>query len=124
MLEDPFGYITEEKQHRCYWRRVGFFLFLLILALVLSMLVLPRRANAGAKYKAEAGSVSIVLYDDQCTHIDHVTNLPYRATWTEDGKVIDGCFGFDPGLKLLRFWFADRSVIAIPAAVFSRVVET
>lgn len=69
---------------------------------------------------AEAGDarVTITLFDEACA-IAAVSNLPQRATWTEGGKIFDGCWASAGGIILL--YFSDRSVVAVPTQVFQRV---
>lgn len=46
MLEDPFGWTAqEEKQVRCYWRRVGFGFFLAVAA---ALVLIPMLAGCSS----------------------------------------------------------------------------
>ena len=61
----------------------------------------------------------VVLYDEACA-LEAVTNLPSRATWTEKGKVFEGCWAANSNLILA--YFDDRTVIAVPLRVFQKVM--
>ena len=76
------------------------------------MYVIPSRAHAKAIAGVEAGNVSIVLTDEPCA-LAAVTNLPYRSTWTENGKTVEGCYGVHPAGVVLSYW-ADRTVSVMP----------
>ena len=68
---------------------------------------------------AEAGGegVRVLLTDEPCA-LPAVANLKNRATWTEAGKVTEGCWAAGRGLVML--YFADKTVVAVPAQAFSR----
>jgi hypothetical protein len=68
----------------------------------------------------EAG-VKVVLYTEPCKLSSQVTNLPYRATWEENGKVDEGCFGVDDARSLVRLYFADKTVVAAYKQEFVRI---
>lgn len=57
--------------------------------------------------------MKIVFTDDPCT-LAEVKNLPYAATWTENGKVTAGCWGIHPQFHLVMTYWADRTVAIIP----------
>ena len=75
----------------------------------------------GAPFQAIAGKVTITVYDQPCTHVDQITNLPNRATWQEDGKVFDGCVGVISELGVAMFWFNDRTIAVVPLQMFHKV---
>lgn len=68
---------------------------------------------------ATSNGAKVTLYSDKCARAE-IANLPLRATWTENGKVIEGCFGVSP-FGLLVFWFSDKTVFDIPVEYFKRV---
>lgn len=74
-------------------------------------------ARAEALAQASAGGVSIMLYSDSCA-LPAVTNLRSRATWTEGGATIEGCWGGDPNSGVVLTYFADKTVVAIPIRAF------
>ena len=69
--------------------------------------------------QASNGKVTVTVYSEKCTHPDHVTNLPNRATWKEGDKVFDGCGGIDRNLGIAIFWFTDVTVFVLPLQAFS-----
>jgi hypothetical protein len=73
----------------------------------------------GQTYEAKGGGVKVTVYPDKCT-LKEITNLPLRATWTQDGKVIEGCMGSSE-FGLLIFWFQDKTVVALPPELFKKV---
>lgn len=70
-------------------------------------------------HKASGAGVEVVVYSESCT-LKEVTNLPKRATWTENGKTVEGCGGVTQGLAV--FYWLDRTVTVTPASVFVRVI--
>lgn len=65
----------------------------------------------------------ITLHKEKCA-VPAVTNLPQRATWTENGKTFEGCFGVDEELRIVVFYFEDKTVAAIPQRAFKAVIES
>lgn len=61
----------------------------------------------------DAEGVRIVFTDEPCA-LKEVTNLPYAATWTEKGKVTQGCWAFHPQARVVMTYWADRTVAIIP----------
>lgn len=95
-----------------------------VLAIVLAVLFLVFIASQ-AKAKAVASlqdnqGIVITLFDDPCKLTKHVTNLPYRATWTENGKTSEGCAGVR-GPVVVLFFESDKTVGVIPSQAFSPV---
>ena len=82
------------------------------------VVLLTASFNVHSKNMAQANvqNVRIVLTDEACS-LKEVTNLPYRATWTQDGKTIEGCVGAFGG-GFLAFYFADKTVAIVPSRVF------
>jgi hypothetical protein len=77
-------------------------------------------AYATPLFQAEAEGVKIVVYDEPCK-IDAVANLKYRATWHEKGKVFEGCVGGHPQFPIVMGYFADKTVVVLPAEMFVKV---
>jgi hypothetical protein len=69
---------------------------------------------------AEQNGVRIAVYTEPCV-LKEVTNLQRRATWTENGKVIEGCAGYFPQIELVLFYFADKTVVPVPSSFFQKV---
>ncbi len=76
-----------------------------------------RCAQAAPILQASGEGLTIVLYDEDCAMKDKVINLPKRATWTENGKTIDGCWGMSP-LRVVILYFADLTAVALPPNIF------
>ncbi len=58
----------------------------------------------------------VTLFREAC-ELKDVSNLKHRATWVEDGKSYEGCFGvfFE---HAIGFYFDDKQVAVIPVAAF------
>ena len=118
MLEDPYYYSDEARLERCYWRRVG---LAIVGGILLAVILLPLTAQAEARYSASSQGIVITLYSEECK-LKEVANLPYRATWTENGKTFEGCFSVAGELKMVMLYFVDdRSVAVVPVGVFREV---
>lgn len=76
-------------------------------------------AYAEPVYEAKGDGVRVVVYTEDCA-LKEVSNLPRRATWTENGKTHEGCAGLHP-MGLAMFYFADKTVVAIPMSQFARI---
>ena len=73
--------------------------------------------------QVERGSIKVIIYSDKCS-LEAVSNLPFRATWIENGEITEGCVDLDVKLKLLKFYFADRTVVTMPMHYFSKLFST
>lgn len=82
----------------------------------------PILAKAEPVAAADAGGVRIVVYTEDCTFTGTVTNLPKRATWTENGKTLEGCVGAFPEIGIALFYFSDKTVVPVPMQMFQRVI--
>ena len=91
-----------------------------IFALFILGIMFAGAAHAGPVMVAKVGAVSITLYDEPCA-IAAVANLQRRATWTENGKVFEGCFGVSEIGVVMLYFSDDRSVGAVPVQNFVRV---
>lgn len=67
---------------------------------------------------ASGNGVVVTLLDEPCA-LAAVTNLPRRATWLEAGNTIEGCWAQSAILPLVLTYWADRTVVAIPASAFA-----
>lgn len=77
-------------------------------------------AHADAVAVAKAGNVTITLYNEPCA-IAAVANLKRRATWSEPGKVYEGCFAVSEFGVVMVYFADDRSVGAVPTGAFVAV---
>ena len=84
------------------------------------LLAMPVHAKSIAVNTQQPG-VTVLLTDEPCAITDKVSNLPNRATWNEKGVTHEGCWGAY-GNTVMAF-FADLSVVAIPAHTFRGVTE-
>jgi hypothetical protein len=92
-----------------------------LLAFLIFVCTWPAAVFAQPIFAAETDSVRIVLYDEPCAFQDTV-KLPFRATWTEKGKVYEGCFAPHPHVGVVvAFFKEDKSVAAIPMEAFRKV---
>jgi hypothetical protein len=78
--------------------------------------------NLGAEpqFKATADGVEIYLHNEKCA-VKEISNLPNRATWVENGKTTEGCFGGHPDYPVVIFYFADRTAVILHKQAFSKV---
>ena len=77
------------------------------------------RVEAVPVAEASADGAKIVLTDEDCK-LDAISNLKKRATWSEKGRVYEGCYGIHPDGFVLAY-FADKTVVVIPVYLFKRV---
>ena len=85
-------------------------------------LVYAANAYAEPIARASAGGISITVYSEPCA-LKEVSNLPARATWTENGKTFEGCAAANPELGVVVFFFReDKSVAAVPMQAFAPVI--
>lgn len=61
----------------------------------------------------------VTLYNEPCA-LPAVKTLPRRATWDDKatGKRFEGCYGRDPDLGIVLFYFDDLSVVGLVEDVF------
>ena len=86
-----------------------------------TLLAIATPAGADPMFRATQGGVTVTLYDDPCELVA-VTNLPLKATWVENGKTYEGCYGARPDAGVVVFYFEDRTVGLIPFQALSKVV--
>lgn len=89
--------------------------------LLSAVLFLAAFASNSATYQAEGDGVKVVVYGDDKCKLNQVTNLPWRATWTEKGNTTEGCAGMDQRVGLVVFYWNDKTVVVIPTSNFVRV---
>lgn len=111
--------IDEEERiaRRRYWLRLaGWVVFAGL------VLVGVKSAVAEPMFQVRQGDVVITLHSEECA-LKEVSNLPRRATWTEGGKVYEGCFGVQPAMEAVMMYFVgDKSVAVAPVSIFQKVV--
>lgn len=94
---------------------------LLVALAAVYFLTYGHNAHADPRYQASVQGVVITLHSEKCA-IAEVSNLPYRATWMENGKTYEGCFGVVWPLEMVMFYFlGDRTVAVVPTAMFRAV---
>lgn len=84
------------------------------------LLLFPLIAWAKPVAIAENEGVTVTLTDEPCA-VKAVTNLPFRATWTEKDKTYEGCWGLSPPI-VVSYW-SDATVAIMSAAMFKKAVE-
>lgn len=90
--------------------------------LLFLMLCFAQQSMAQPLAVGASGAVTVTLTDERCA-MAAVANLPGRATWSEGGKIFEGCWGLMPETGIVLAYFDDKSVVAIPAAAFRRVTS-
>jgi hypothetical protein len=116
MLENPFD-DPKHKRERAEMRPVIGAVLAAFICIVLVMIA--SYAYADPVFEAEDGGIRITLHNDPCK-LEAVTNLPHRATWTEKGKVYEGCYGLTR-FGVVMAYFDDKTVAVIPTEFFQRV---
>ena len=76
--------------------------------------------RAEAVASAQAPGITVLFYNEPCA-LKQVTNLPLRATWRQNGKVVEGCFGAFLEAGAVGAFFNDGTVVVIPASCIGRV---
>ena len=82
----------------------------LLLILLLPFLVVAKDIAIHTK----RNGVKITLTDEPCKLKEMITNLPSRATWEENGSIIEGCYGamrVNQTVVLLPMYWADKTVV-------------
>lgn len=86
-------------------------------ALLVPQACMPVPAFAEPVGMVSNGGVTVTIYDEPCA-LKAVSNMPYRATWTEPGKRFEGCFMLRPDAGAVVAYFDDGSVTLIPMGAF------
>ena len=63
------------------------------------------------------GSITVTLSRDVCG-LTAVTNLPYRALWSEPGGGFEGCYDVRGEGTVVVIYFSDRMVLLLPLRMF------
>ena len=93
-------------------------LFALVVGLFLAMAMAP--VFAEPVFQGQGQGVTITIYNEPCK-LEAVSNLPFRATWEEKGKVTEGCIAPRPEVGVVVGYFADRSIALMPIEMFQRL---
>lgn len=78
------------------------------------------KAEAKPLLQATRDGITITLTDDTCK-LSAVSNMPYRATWREKNKVVEGCFSVVSQVGLVALYFDDKTVVLAAMAAFKPV---
>jgi len=70
-------------------------LWALLIGAAVAFVLHAGKVHAAAKFYAEADGGRVVLFDDKC-RLPEVSNLPFKAEWTENGKTFEGCWSPPP----------------------------
>ena len=94
----------------------------IIFAITVGFLLAAAIAPAFAEplFRGEGQGVVITLFNEPC-RLDAVTNLPYRITWEEKGKTVEGCFAPREDAGVVVGYFADKTVALMPVQMFVKV---
>lgn len=93
-----------------------------LLVVILSFLAIwATGALAEPVFRAEAESGTVITLHSEDCRLKAVENLKLRATWLEEGKIVEGCYGGHPAFPLVIFYFADKTVVVLPSEIFQRV---
>jgi hypothetical protein len=95
---------------------------IVVLLLGLALAAATYNAYAEAVFQGQGQGVTITVYNEPCKLTD-VTNLPYRATWEENGKVTEGCIAPRPDAGVVVGYFADKTVALMPLQMFKKLVS-
>jgi len=106
----------EAKEERFYLVSWLTRVMVLIVALLIAV-TWSTGALAAPIYRAEAEGVVIILTDEDCK-LPEVSNLKKRAVWKEGGQSFEGCYGGHPFFPIVMAYFADKTVVALPAEIF------
>ena len=72
-----------------------------------------------------SAGVVVMIYDSPCQFRDIVSNMHYRATWSEKGQTSEGCVMAHPiaggRAQVFVFWFDDKTVFAEIVQAFTPV---
>ena len=81
----------------------------------------PSIVFAEPRFAVTDGKIAVTLYDDPCELKDTVSNLPYKATWTEGDKTYNGCWGPWVNDQKIVAYFTDKTIAVIPFSAVTKV---
>ena len=90
-----------------------------LVAFFLSIALYATSVQADVIAVANIEGVKISLLNDKCD-LKEVSNLPYKATWVEDGRTYKGCWAANQGF-VVGFFVDDKSVAVMPMRIFQKM---
>lgn len=118
--------MSEEKEYFSTFPNltlIPFLIWAVLIGLTLAGVLYASRAVAEPRLLAvDNNGIAITLYDDPCELKGEIANLPYKATWTENGKTFEGCWQGRDEARSVVAYFSDHTVALIPYSVFKRAV--
>ena len=88
--------------------------------LVLSVLAVSVAYAKSVAVMKERG-ITVLLTDEPCD-MPEVSNLPYKLTWTQEGKTYKGCFSVHGGIVVT--YTEDKAVGLIPGQLFKPLTDS
>jgi hypothetical protein len=77
--------------------------------------------GAEPKYQAQLEGIKVLLHSDKCELTKEITNLPFKAEWSEKGQVLQGCWKPNGEVGTVDFYFQDKTAFSMPAQMFRKV---
>lgn len=90
------------------------------LVIAAALILFPSVAYAAPVAVMDRDGIGITLFDEPCK-FTHIVNYKYRATWSEDGKTFEGCFGLNTASRVIVAYFDDKSIAVVPMSFFRPV---
>lgn len=95
---------------------------LLISVLILGTFV-PNLSTAEPIAQASDPNSTLILRNEPC-QLEAIANLPMRATWEENGKVLEACWGFVSEVDMVLFYREDKKIKLTPSRAFKPMVNS
>lgn len=112
--------VSEIPARRMIW--LPWIFWLVVLLASIGLVFYASEPKADPVFWVNQDGIQVVLHNDLCSLTDRIGNLPHKATWQEDGKVYEGCWGLRPDVGYVIFYFEDRTVGLIPIRALRRVL--
>jgi hypothetical protein len=77
--------------------------------------------HAEPKFQANVQGIQILLHSDKCELTGQITNLPFKAQWSEKGKTLEGCWKPNNEVGSVDFYFSDKTSFSMPMQMFQKV---
>jgi len=90
--------------------------------ILVGLLIVWTGLHAAPIAVANAPGITVTLFDEKCK-LPAIKNLPLRATWTQSGKTIEGCFGGFSEAGAIGLYFEDKTIAVVPAAAIKPLVS-